>query len=1033
MELGPRYDPLKVEEEIMKFWEENDIYRKVKELSEKRGKIKLFRFLEGPPTTNGFMHVGHMRGRTYKDVTLRFWRMRGYWVWDQAGWDTQGLPVELEVEKKLGFKSKKDILKYGVDKFVQECQKLVDFYLKRWEEDSKRMGLWLDYENAYQTRHPKYLDTAWTYLKKMFNEGRIYKGFRVVAVCPRCETALSSHEVAQGYKTVEDPSFYFKLPLKDEENTYLIAWTTTPWTIIANEAAAVHPNEKYVKIKVSGDDKEEYWILAKKRLEPFAKEVGLKEYEVVEEFDGKELIGKEYVHPLLEEVPAHREHEKPNHTVIEGAIIRRRVLKGKEEEIVKEIFVSMDSGTGIVHMAPAHGAEDFEACKEAGVKMFRPIRKDGHFTEEAGKYAGMWFKDAEKQVIKDLKAKGLAVYVGKIRHEYPHCWRCGTPLMYYADEQWFIKVEDLREKLVNENDKVTWYPKWAYDRMKDWLQNARDWTISRERFWGTPLPIWTCPKCGYRLAIGSLKELKEKALNPEKVVDHHRPWVDEVKIKCPKCGAEMKREPYVVDVWLDSGIAHTAALKQIGKEDLWNLFYPYDWITEALDQTRGWFYTLLVTGVTWHGRVPYKRVLTQGHVLDAKGEKMSKSKGNVVWAKDVFEKYGVDPVRFFLSIKSSPWDSVRFDPKDINRFKRTLDILWNSVKFAKSYMDLDKWSLDKLREGFKYLEPEDSWVLAKTNEYIRKVAEALERSAIHHAALALNEFINEVISHKYISLVRPRVWEEEESPSKLAAYSTLFTVLDAAIRMMAPFTPFLAEYLYQAFQRDLGFEEESVHMLLWPEENSLYDPEEAEVVEELLEAAEKILALRTERKIKRRWPLPEAFIVIKDREEAAERREKVVGKDEEGKPIIVEEKVYKPLPSEAVVEKAAKVLGIYANINEVKVVSEPPQGDYDVIETSRLKIYVKVKLDEETKALGLAKEVIRRIQVMRKEMDLPLDYVVKKVRVYTPSDELKRAIEKYKDYIAREVRAGNLELSDNPVEGKKWEVEGNELVIAIEK
>ncbi len=1025
--MEPKYDPVKVEEEILKFWKENRIYEKVKELSEKRGKRRPFRFLEGPPTANGFMHVGHMRGRTYKDVTLRFWRLRGYWVWDQAGWDTQGLPVELEVEKKFGFKSKKDILKFGVDKFVKECQKLVDFYVDKWRKDSERMGLWLDYDNAYQTRHPKYLDAAWSYLKKTFEEGRIYKGFRIVAVCPRCETALSSHEVAQGYETVRDPSFYFKLPLKGEENVYLIAWTTTPWTIIANEAAAVHPEETYVKAKVRFKGREEYWILAEKRLEAVAEEVGLKEYEVVERFKGSDLIGKEYVHPLLEEVPAHKEHQRPNHTVIEGSYVRARKVVNGKEEIIKEIFVTMDSGTGIVHMAPAHGAEDFEAAKEAGVKMFKPIRKDGHFTEEAGKYSGMWFKDAEKEVMKDLERKGLAVHIGTIEHEYPHCWRCGTPLMYYADEQWFIKVEDVRDQMVNENDKVKWYPKWAYDRMRDWLQNARDWTISRERFWGTPLPIWTCPKCGYRKAFGSLEEVKREAINPEKAVDHHRPWIDEVKVKCPKCGAEMVREPYVVDVWLDSGVAHTAALHQIGKDDYWNLFYPYDWITEALDQTRGWFYTLLATGVTWHGRTPYKRVLTQGHILDKDGKKMSKSKGNVVWAEDAFRTYGADPVRFFFAVKSAPWESVRFDPKDIRFYKRTLDVLWNSVRFAKSYMELDKWDLSKLEEGLKYLEPEDHWVLSKVNEYSRKMVEAMEESAIHKAAQAWNELVNEVLSHKYVTLVRPRVWEEEESPSKLAAYSTLYLVLEAVIVMGSIFVPFLAEYLYQNFSRKLGREEESVHMLTWPEEFALQNEEVAQAVEEFLEAGDKILSLRMERGIKRRWPLPEAVVVPK---KFGEKKVKKLVKREKGAEEI---EVEVPVISASVIEEASKVLKVYANVLEVRLSEERPSGEYDVIEEPDFWVFVNVKMDEKVRALGLVREVIRRIQVMRKEENLELDYVLEKVRLYAQG-ELRDAVQQYKEYLLREVRAKELELLDAvPDKGKKWEVEGKELWIEIVK
>ncbi len=969
--MEERYDPLKVEREIMEFWKKNDIPRKVMEMSKRRSKRLVFRFLEGPPTANGYMHVGHARGRTIKDIVLRFWRMQGYWVWDQAGWDTQGLPVELEVEKRLGFRSKKEILKYGVDRFIEECQRLVDHYVSRWVEDSLRLGLWLDYDHAYQTRNPRYLDMTWTYLKKMFNEGRVYEDLRVVAVCPRCETALSSHEVALGYKKVQDPSLYFKIPLKGREKTYLIAWTTTPWTIISNEGAAVHPEETYVMIDVEG----ERWILAEKRLNDVMRLVK-KDYKVIEKFKGKDMEGWEYVHPLLEEVPAHKEHERPNHTVIAAD------------------FVTMEEGTGIVHMAPAHGAEDFEVGKRVGLIVFKPLQKNGIFGEGAGKYKGMWFKDAEKEVIKDLKEKGLVVHVGTITHDYPHCWRCGTPLMYYADKQWFIKVEDIRERLVSENDKVKWHPKWAYHRMKDWLENARDWTISRERFWGTPLPIWTCDKCGHRVAVGSLEELKRLALNPEKAKDHHRPWVDEVVIKCPKCGGIMRREPYVVDVWLDSGVAHTAALHQYSWDDLWELMYPYDWITEALDQTRGWFYTLLVTGVTWHGRRPYNEVLTQGHVLDEKGQKMSKSKGNVVWARNAMETYGADVIRYFLMAKAAPWDSVNFDPKDIRRLKRVLDILWNSVKFALSYMELDGWELSRYEEGFKFLEPEDHWALSKMNEYVERVANEIINNNIHHAARAVGEFITEVISHKYITLIRPRVWEERESASKLAAYTTLFTLLDSAIRMMAPFVPFLSEYLYQNFQRRLGFKEESVHMLLWPEKSTVQDEEVAEAVEKLLKASERILALRTERKVKRRWPLPKAWIEV------------------EG----------------PVWERAKKVLATYANILEVEL----GKGEGDIIEVNGLRVYVKVELTEEVKSLATAKELVRRIQVMRKEMDLPLDYIVREVRICSEDDEVRKAVELEEEYIRNEVRAERVTLGGCE-DGREWEVEGKKVKIEIVK
>ena len=438
-----RYNPLEVEKWVLEFWRKNNVYEKLKQrlCSNKEGKI--FRFLEGPPTANGFMHVGHARGRTFKDIVLRYYRMNGYCVWDQAGWDTQGLPVELEVERNLKFKTKKDIESYGVDRFVLECQKLVDYYIERWRKDSERLGLWLDYDHAYETRHPKYIETVWSFLKRMWEKGYLYEDYRVVPVCPRCETALSSHEVALGYKVVKDPSLYFKVKLVNED-VYLIAWTTTPWTIIANEALAVHPNEEYVKIQVGN----EYWVVAEKRLKSFISEAGIKDYKIVEKFPGSSLYNKEYVHPLLDEVPEHKKHGAPNHRVLIAD------------------WVSMEEGTGIVHIAPAHGPEDFELGKKFGLTVFKPIQKNGIFTAEAGKYSGKWFKDVNKEVIEDLKRKGLVVHIGVIEHEYPHCWRCDTPLMYYADRQWFIRVDPIKDVMLRENNTVTWYPDWAGKRKK---------------------------------------------------------------------------------------------------------------------------------------------------------------------------------------------------------------------------------------------------------------------------------------------------------------------------------------------------------------------------------------------------------------------------------------------------------------------------------------------------------------------------------------------------------------------------------------
>ncbi|MEM3980114.1 MAG: isoleucine--tRNA ligase, partial [Ignisphaera sp.] len=842
-QIKNRYEPLVVEKWVLKFWEEHRIYEKVRRerCSENS---KLFKFLEGPPTANGFMHVGHARGRTFKDVMLRFMRMNDHCVWDQAGWDTQGLPVELEVERNLRFKSKKDIEVYGIDKFVQECQKLVDYYIDHWRKASERLGLWLDYDNAYQTRHPKYIEVVWRFLKIAWDKGYLYEDFRVVPVCPRCETALSTHEIAQGYEVVEDPSLYFKIPLIDEPSVYLVAWTTTPWTIIDNEAIAVHPSETYVKIQIGN----EFWVLAEKRLQNFVSEVGLKDYKVVEVFPGSALLNKRYIHPLLEEVPAHKEHGDANHRIL-----------GAE-------WVSMDEGTGVVHIAPAHGPEDFELSKQHGLIVFNSIQKNGVFGDQGGKYRGLWFKQADNVVIEDLKMKNLLVHIGRFQHEYPHCWRCGTPLMFYADKQWFIKIDPIKQIMYDENERVIWRPEWAGKRFSDWIANARDWCISRERFWGTPLPIWTCSSCGYRVIIDSVEEIKRLSKTGEIPSDVHRPWIDKVVLKCPKCGGDMYREPYVVDVWMDSGVAHTASLVQINTEYLFNKLFPYDWITEAVDQTRGWFYTLLFTSSVMHGCSPFKSVLCQGHVLDKYGKKMSKSKGNVIYALDFMEKNGADILRLYLLSKAAPWDSVNFDPDEIKDIKRVLDILWNCVNFAVTYMDLDKWNAKNLDKDLKYLQAEDRWILYELQQVLNRVSNNVLSGNLHLATREIFNFIVESLSHKYITLVRPRVWLEEDAPEKRSAYATLYLVISTIIKALAPFAPFSSEYLYQAFVKKYAPEElvkESVHLEFWPNLQKDLLREDLWIAASLtFKIAEEVLSLRNVYGIKRRWPLKKAVVVV---------------------------------------------------------------------------------------------------------------------------------------------------------------------------
>ncbi len=986
--MPERYNPVEVEHRILKLWKELDIPRRVREASYNRD-TEWFTFLEGPPTTNGFMHVGHARGRALKDVVIRYKRMRGFRVWDQAGWDTQGLPVELEVEKKLGFSTKKDIESYGIDRFIKECNQLVDYYLERWVKDSIRLGLWLNYDIAYETRHPRYIEVEWQYLKAMWEKGWLYQDLRVVPVCPRCETALSSHEVALGYKEVEDPSVHVKFPLEDRPNEYLIAWTTTPWTLIANEALTVSPNNLYARIKVG----EEKWIVAKPLLDKFVADVGLSDYEIEDVFLGESLVGQKYRHPLVEEVPAHANHNEPY-----------------DHRVVSADWVSMEEGTGVVHTAPAHGPEDFEVARQFGVTVFNPLAKNGFFTQEAGKYAGMYFEEAGKQVIEDLKRKGLLVHSSTYVHEYPFCWRCDTPLMYYADKQWFIRVAGIKETMVNENRAVDWHPDWASHRFGDWLENARDWCISRERYWGTPLPIWTCKSCEHRVVVGSLNELKKIAIDPSKVPeDPHRPWIDQVELKCPECGGVMAREPYVVDVWMDSGVAHTAGLAQYGLEGRFGEYYPFDFITEALDQTRGWFYTLMFTGASWYGKSPYKCVLNQGHVLDKFGKKMSKSRGNVINAIDAFESWGADVYRLYVLAKSPAWENINFDPDETKVYRRVLDILWNSVGFALMYMPLDNFTAEKVDEGLKHLELEDKWLLTKLQRTIEGVTREMEEVDTHTAARMVSDFIVETLSHKYISLIRRRVWEEADSPKKLSAYATLYIALTEVLKLIAPFTPFIAEELHQKFVRKLDpSAPESVHFCKWPTPKpELIFEREERAMDLAFEVEEAALALRNKHKVKRRWPLRKAVVVA---------------------------------PSEDVAElvaEASEQLKEMLNVKEVlATTSYGPSPTEDVIELrSGLRLFLNVVRDEELMAEAYAKELIRRIQVVRKELDLPVEAVVKSVKVAVDDPEISDAVSKHIDFIKYEVRAEAIECLPlaELSEGKEFDVDGRKVRIAIEQ
>jgi len=1056
------YKPVELEQRILSFWADSQIFQKIQK---SRKDQPLFRFLEGPPTVNGYMHVGHARGRTMKDVVLRYKTMGGFNVWRKAGWDCQGLPVELEAEKKLGVSSKKEIEnKIGLQRFVEECNRLVDHYLSFWRNASERLALSLDYDAAYETRAREYIEFVWWAIKQADKKGLLIEDFKVVPKCPRCETSLSGHEVAQGYASKIDPSIYVKFPLQDSSNEFVIIWTTTPWTLPGDEAISVHPSHIYVKLKVGA----EIWIMAKERVKPVLDELEIKDYELISEFYGKKLEGLKYHHPLNEEVPAHKEHNgKTDHTLVSGE------------------HVNLDEGTGCVHTAPAHGPEDFEIGKKYGLKMFCPVDERGRLTQEGGKYFSLFVKDADKLIINDLDKKNLLLKSGTIEHEYPFCWRCNSPLIYLADKQWFLRVKPLKEKILKENKLTCWIPQWAgLSRFEDWLINADDWCISRSRIWGSPLNIWVCSDCEAKQVIGTVEEILGLAKNPPKHLNLHRPWIDQIVLKCPSCNGDMNRVEYVIDCWFDSGVAHTASLG-LNNSALFNRIYPYDFITEAIDQTRGWFYSLVFTGVMLFDSSPYRQVLCQGHVLDKYGQKMSKSKGNVMWALELMDEVGADPLRLYELWKASPWDSLSFDYDEIEQVSRHLSILWNVFAFATTYMSLDdftpeKWAVSKIKGR---LRPEDQWLLSRTQSLIDSVTKNLEDLSLHKAVRVILKFIKEDLSHFYIRLVRKRTWTEKNDPDKLAAYATLSYCLMVLLKLLAPFAPYISEELYQTFKSNRSETLQSVHLCDWPKSEMEFLNKELEaemdIIEDLLT---HLFNARQRAKIKLRWPLKKVYIVVKDAKvlmalrklndlflDQANTKELIFLADYElpaGVTLevglnfniagpILKSKIQKITPALDVVdglkakreiEKTGEYSLCVADKSIVKLSAdllsfkEVLPRNLVAIDTNNARIYLDVTRTSELIAESLAKDIIRRIQLMRKEMDLNVEEYID-VGVSVSRKKTINMLLTLKDTIALEVRAEKLDINERRTESsaadgayvKDWSIEGKTVKIAVSR
>ncbi|MCX6778828.1 MAG: isoleucine--tRNA ligase [Candidatus Magasanikbacteria bacterium] len=950
------------EEEVLKFWEDKNIFQKTLDKKSPKGN---FVFFEGPPTANGKPGIHHVLARSFKDIILRFRTMQGYHIERKAGWDTHGLPVELQVEKALGISGKPDIEKYGIEEFNQKCQESVWQYKTDWENLTRRIGFWLDLQNPYVTYHNDYIETLWWITKELNTKGLLYKGYKVVPQCPRCGTALSSHEVAQGYKSVEDTSIYVKFKLKNQANTYILSWTTTPWTLPGNVALAVGPTIDYAKVKFNN----EFYILAKSLVE----QVLGPGAEVVEEFKGEKMEGWEY-EPLFP-----------------GALDPQ----GKKAWFVGHAnFVSTVDGTGVVHTAVMYGEDDFNFGVEYNLPFVHTVDENGKFLPSVTKWAGQFVKKAsvEKEIIEDLKSRNLFLEEEKHTHDYPFCWRCDSPLLYYAKDSWFIRVTSVQKELMANNAKINWVPDHIKEgRFGEWLANIKDWAISRQRYWGTPLPIWVCDNCQKVEVIGSLKELEERSgglpKNKNGEVDVHRPFVDKLTFQCT-CGGTMNRVSDVFDCWFDSGAMPFAQYhypfenkEMIDKK----IQYPADFISEAIDQTRGWFYTLLAVATLLGKEAPYKNVICLGHIRDKEGKKMSKSKGNVIDPWMIADKFGIDALRMHLFSINQPGEPKNFDEKDVEEvLRKVVMLLGNVMNFYEMYkVEEDKVELPKLNNVL------DKWVMAKLNLLNKEVTEELESYHVFEASRKLIDFINE-LSTWYVRRSRERLKNEGED--KEACAKVLRFVLLSLVRLLAPFTPFVTERFWGRLQKQV----ESVHLADWPVlDEKLINWELLKEMEVARKIVELGLAARAEKGMKVRQPLKElqvANLVLKS----------------ELTSIIAEEINVK-------------------NVVAVKTLEGLNEG-WVLKSEGSLSVALDVVLDDTLKAEGLLRELVRTVNQLRKEMSLTIkDKVV--MILETEEKDLLEVVEKFKEQLMVQVLAKEINVGAVGDGGKEVEVEKMKLKI----
>lgn len=948
------FDAKSMEDQVRQSWHKNETAKKITQI--KKG-MKKYYLLDGPPYVNGVPHVGHIKTIVFKDIWARFKSMQGYNAWFQSGFDCHGLPVEVVVEKELGIQSRHDIAKIGLEKFDSACLSKVENNEKVWTNLYNYLGAWKAYFEPYFTHKPYFIESGWWTAKQLYEKGMLVPGEKPIYWCPRCSTSLSGYEVTDSYKEVTDPSIFIKFPIAGRQKEFFLVWTTTPWTLISNVALIVNPDETYVRVKVG----EEILVMAKARVEPVLKDLCKLNYEIIEEFPGKDLQGLAY-HPIIN-VPnqSKLENTSARHVYLSVKVMKKKKYKkhkmkeeknqNDEEEDEEEYqdFVTVDEGSGIVHCAPGHGPEDFEIGQHYNLPALSPVDEDGKFTEEAGEFTGKFVKSADKEILTNLESNNFLLYAGQVVHKYPLCWRCKSPLVFRLSKQWFLKVDMIKEKMIKENEKVNWLPEFGRKRFENWLIGAKDWCVSQQRFWGIPMPIWTCDKCKKIEVIGSVSELKEKSVSPiGELNDLHRHTVDKIKIKCNGCGGGMSRIPDIFNVWYDSGIAPWASLGYpVKNKELFERMYPCDMICEAQDQIRGWFYSLMFAGVATFDKRPYESVSLLGWVVDEKGEKMSKSVGNVIWASDIIQKESADVLRAYYCWKTAPWDVQNFGYSLLNDVKRPLNILWNVLEFYKTYsLPVPLLTENEMQEQYNKLKIEDKWLISKMQTLIKEVTENLEKFEFHLAGTKILNFISEDLSRWYVKLIRDRMWINAENDERELASKILRYVLHSIVRLSAPIVPFISEAVFQEVKSEK--DPESVHICSYPTFiQTLSNP----LLEEQMVLAKTIVeagnSVRQVANIKLRWPVQSIVVSGKDYEQT--------------------------------VNEMNELIKFMLNAKELKYSDEPMGENFAKLEISKPSgaIYLNKTMDDATLNEALLRELIRAVQQERKERKMVVSETIK--------------------------------------------------------